>query len=310
LSVTTKPSGASVYLDGTLVGVTPLTLKDVAAGTHRVKVSRKGYLDRESEIEVRAGGGGDVRLDLVKDPGEETVVSGKDQGGGGGEPKRPTYPGELKVVGLVAAGGAVAAVLLATGGEDKPNTAPNGGEIVSDPPVGLAGLASTLSVNGASDREGQSLVYTWALGDGASASGQSVSHLYATAGFYPVSVVVSDGELSTTVTGNHLVTSLTGSWTGAINGLQTRADIRQEATALAGTLTLVGAGGGSRAPLSGHVGAAQPAGFSYPVEFSAPLPCCGTIGFVGILDLREGINTLSGTAQGKQVAGLSWILNR
>ena len=100
----------------------------------------------------------------------------------------------------------------------------------------------------------------------------------------------------------NLVTALTGSWSGSIDGFETRVDIRQEGPALGGTLTLVGAGRRSRATLSGRVRAPEPGGFAYPVEFSAQQPCCGTIGFVGSLDIREGINRLSGTAQGKDWA--------
>jgi len=43
LSVSSRPAGATVTLDGRVVGVTPLTLPEVAAGSHAVRLQLEGY---------------------------------------------------------------------------------------------------------------------------------------------------------------------------------------------------------------------------------------------------------------------------
>ena len=45
LTVTTVPSGATVYVDGVEVGVTPLYSYDVEEGRHSVKICKEGYYD-------------------------------------------------------------------------------------------------------------------------------------------------------------------------------------------------------------------------------------------------------------------------
>jgi hypothetical protein len=301
--VTTNPSGAQVYLDGALVGVTPVTVRDVAAGTHRVKLTREGYADRESQVQVPAGGATDMRIDLVKAAGDQAVDGSA--GEAGGSPHRDKRSGHLAAL-VLAAGAAATGIIVAAGNDDPGNVAPTGGEIIGEPPVGLVGIASTLAVSAVVDLG--PLTYSWTLGDGGTASGQRVTHTYNAPGFYTIGVTVSDGEFSTTITGNHLVTALTGSWAGSINGFETRVELRQEGLALGGTLTLVGAGAGSRAPLTGRVEA--PAGLAYPVEFSAQPACCGPISFAGSLDITQGLNRLAGTAQGQGVNGRPWILTR
>ena len=56
LVVTSDPSGASVVLDGTAAGTTPLNLTSVSAGDHTVTVSLAGYADQSATITVPAGG--------------------------------------------------------------------------------------------------------------------------------------------------------------------------------------------------------------------------------------------------------------
>lgn len=46
LYVTTTPSGAAVYADGRKVGTTPIEDKEVAHGSHKVKLSKDGYEDK------------------------------------------------------------------------------------------------------------------------------------------------------------------------------------------------------------------------------------------------------------------------
>ncbi len=55
LEIMSKPSGARVYIDGRLVGTTPTSLPNVAAGSHVIRLERDGYMPWSSAIQVVAG---------------------------------------------------------------------------------------------------------------------------------------------------------------------------------------------------------------------------------------------------------------
>ena len=55
LSVSSTPAGANVFVDNNFVGITPLTLKDVPAGSHGVMVRLTGYQDYSITIPVNTG---------------------------------------------------------------------------------------------------------------------------------------------------------------------------------------------------------------------------------------------------------------
>ena len=50
-----NPSGASVYVDGTLKGITPLTISAIAPGVHAVSFKMAGYQDYTTKVTVTAG---------------------------------------------------------------------------------------------------------------------------------------------------------------------------------------------------------------------------------------------------------------
>lgn len=52
LSVSTTPDGADVYVDGLLAGKAPLVDYKLAAGAHRLKAVKSGYLDAETELTI------------------------------------------------------------------------------------------------------------------------------------------------------------------------------------------------------------------------------------------------------------------
>jgi len=52
LLIRTRPADAEVYLDGRLVGTTPLRLDDVAAGTYNVRLVKKGYETVAARVRV------------------------------------------------------------------------------------------------------------------------------------------------------------------------------------------------------------------------------------------------------------------
>lgn len=68
------------------------------------------------------------------------------------------------------------------------------------PLSGYAPLDVELSAAGSTDSDGDNLTYSWVFGDGASGTGASVNHTYTTPGEYTATVVVSDGELTSTAT--------------------------------------------------------------------------------------------------------------
>lgn len=53
--VTSRPTGASASVDGLPRGDTPVQVQ-LLPGMHRVKLSRAGYFDLETDMDVAAGG--------------------------------------------------------------------------------------------------------------------------------------------------------------------------------------------------------------------------------------------------------------
>lgn len=55
LNVESVPAGASVFLDDRLMGVTPLSLQEIPAGTHTITLSSEGFQNAQSTVEVTGG---------------------------------------------------------------------------------------------------------------------------------------------------------------------------------------------------------------------------------------------------------------
>ena len=55
LSVITNPDGASVVIDDTTKGVTPLTIQDLEAGDHTLTIASPGFLTRTMKIKLTSG---------------------------------------------------------------------------------------------------------------------------------------------------------------------------------------------------------------------------------------------------------------
>jgi hypothetical protein len=55
LLVVSRPSGAEVFLDERLVGTTPLSLSDVATGTHAVQITLPGHQRWTTAVTVSGG---------------------------------------------------------------------------------------------------------------------------------------------------------------------------------------------------------------------------------------------------------------
>jgi len=92
LSVSSTPPGANVFVDNNFVGITPLTLQEIPAGSHRVTVRLTGYQDYEASISVNAGA-------------TSTVAAGL-------SPVVPTTPQKSGTLPLMAWGALLVMVLL------------------------------------------------------------------------------------------------------------------------------------------------------------------------------------------------------
>ena len=94
LSVSSTPPGANVFVDNNFMGITPLTLQEIPAGSHRVTVRLTGYQDYEASISVNAGA-------------TSTVAAGL-------SPVAPTPPQKSGTLPLMAWGALLVMVLLFT----------------------------------------------------------------------------------------------------------------------------------------------------------------------------------------------------
>jgi hypothetical protein len=121
----------------------------------------------------------------------------------------------MRVPGLrwAAAAGAIGLILPACGHESPANASPTVAIARTPDGVAIAGATIVLFTATASDANGDALTLTWDLGDGQTASGASVVHVYARTGVFPVGLTVSDGRGGVTVVGSSItVGDLAGNW--------------------------------------------------------------------------------------------------
>jgi PKD repeat protein len=207
LSVVTEPADARVFIDGVPAGLTPLRRGDVSAATHRVKIVKDGYLENSRLIDVSHNRIANVSVKLTPSAGR----AGQSAGAQPATTASSSGVNKWIWIGLAGGGAAVAAVALTR------NHAPEPGAILVSPTgTGMAGQTNFAIESTATDPDKDSLTYTWNLGDGTSATGQSVTHLFSTAGVFQISLTISDGKQTVTAP-NASVTvgpNLTGTWTG------------------------------------------------------------------------------------------------
>jgi pyruvate/2-oxoglutarate dehydrogenase complex dihydrolipoamide acyltransferase (E2) component len=55
LDLATRPSGATVFLDDVRVGVTPVTINDVAPGSRRIRLELEGHQPWSTSVDVKVG---------------------------------------------------------------------------------------------------------------------------------------------------------------------------------------------------------------------------------------------------------------
>ncbi len=189
LSISSEPADAAVFVDGRSVGVSPVQLPAVAAGEHRVRIVKSGYLENARVVTVVAGEPKNVHVTLTRtadtSDGAGQVVSRPTGSGGGGGPRSGSGLG-----------------LPAVRRSPQPwcwrssNKAPTPGTATVSPTgTGIAGVTNfSFASQGASDPDGNPVTFTWNFGDGGSATGSPVSHVFASAGSFNVSLTVSDGK--------------------------------------------------------------------------------------------------------------------
>jgi hypothetical protein len=102
----------------------------------------------------------------------------------------------------------------------------------------ISGVTAAVFTAAASDANGDALTMTWDLGDGQTASGPSVVHVYAKEGVFPVALTVSDAHGGVTAVGSSItVGNLSGRWLLSEGGgkfYERGFDIVQSGSALTG----------------------------------------------------------------------------
>jgi hypothetical protein len=68
LVISSKPVGATVYLDSVMVGKTPMTLTSVSPGAHKVEIQAPGYLTVSLDVVVSADKPTEITPEMVKAP--------------------------------------------------------------------------------------------------------------------------------------------------------------------------------------------------------------------------------------------------
>ena len=66
LTLATIPIGATVYIDGIKLGLTPTNLGEVKAGKHSLRFTKSGYIDKETDITIEPGESKVVTVDLER----------------------------------------------------------------------------------------------------------------------------------------------------------------------------------------------------------------------------------------------------
>jgi hypothetical protein len=78
LAVTTSPSGAQVYVDGALKGITPTTIPGLSSGTHAIILRMDGFQDLTTTITITTGQTAEYTTGLsrnAKTPGFEVLAA-------------------------------------------------------------------------------------------------------------------------------------------------------------------------------------------------------------------------------------------
>jgi len=209
-----SPSGATVEIDGVVVGTTPHDEASVTTGLHTVEFSKAGYQRETRQVLVSAGTistahvtltpipttgtirslssptGATVRIDGIAVGTTPHDESGVAPGLHTVEFTRSGYQPETRQVTVSA--GAVSTVqvtMTALPANDPPVAA-----FTVSPLPTYVGDTVSFDGSGSYDPDGSIVSYDWEFGDGTSATGVSVSHVFPSNGTYVVELTVTDNE--------------------------------------------------------------------------------------------------------------------
>lgn len=73
--IRSEPSGAEVYLDGALKGVTPLLMENISVGVHNVKVTKQEFHDFDQVVNVTPKGSTFISATLCRGHGSIQVIT-------------------------------------------------------------------------------------------------------------------------------------------------------------------------------------------------------------------------------------------
>lgn len=142
LTIATTPAGAQVSIDGKSRGNTPLTLRDLGPGPHRVTVSKAGYEEKSETVEVVAGKEATLDLPLSSDLGAAPSSTKAAL-------PQPVKGGNGKMIAILGGAGAAAAagVLAAGGGGDGGGSSGEATSRLNNTPFDVSGTVAAGSPN-------------------------------------------------------------------------------------------------------------------------------------------------------------------
>ncbi len=288
LSIVSEPAGAVAYVDGRVIGQTPIDVPRLTAGDHRVRLVKDGYLENGRVVTVTRGKTQTVQVRMTAHPAAGRASTEQVVAGGGGSNKKWIY------IGAAGAAAAVAVVVLAGG-----NSAPTVGDVRASPSTGLQASTNILFNAQATDKNNDPVTFTWDFGDGATGTGPDTSHIYATAGTFTAKVTASDGKASSSSQATVTIRSLAGTWRSnpvsyTLNGvpqgtMQWVFTVTQASAVLTGTLQASGAVPQLASPgtINGLVATSSPA---VTLQGTVPAWAPPTFG----LDPNTDVTTLTG----------------
>ena len=113
-----------------------------------------------------------------------------------------------------AAAGTATAVMVARRGNGAPTVA----GVTASPSTALQNATSVSFSVQANDPDGDPLTYSWDFGDGASATGQTATHVYTTSGSFTVKATARDEKNSSNGQTTVTVRDLSGAWAATTVG--------------------------------------------------------------------------------------------
>jgi len=140
------------------------------------------------------------------------------------------------------------------------NRPPSASVAVTPSGVPLAAVTSVGFSATASDPDGDTVSFAWQFGDGQTASGQAVSHVFLNAGTYPVILGVTDSRgAAASVETRLVVKGVAGAWADA--DPRTHFVLTQSGLAISGLSTTGNRGVAVQAALDGALSAPRSIGF-------------------------------------------------